>query len=468
MKFGGSCLKDSISFERSLNAVKKFKDNKLILVCSALSGITNFLIDISLEIENRSCKPEEKIEFLRIKHEKLAKEVIHNDKYLKDCLSFTDTCLKRLQNTLLGVYEIGSTTRSTDFILSFGERLSTYIFYDFLKAHGFNIEYKSADEFIYTNMEYKNQLPLFDKTKEAILLELKESLENNVWSVITGYIARNIRGNVTTLGRGGSDLTTTLLGYSLKDLNEDIKIILWKDVPGLLTADPKIEKNAKLIKRISFNEAREMAYFGSRILHPLCIIPAQKVGIPIEIRNFNDQDSKLFTTICELKDTFQKHKDYPLKAITSSDAVMITISGDAMVSLPGSAARIFSIMGNNNINVIMISQSSSENNITLLVEDKEDAVIRAKKALESSEFFRKEFFNIKIEENISLIAVVGSMAYIPGVAGKLFSLMGDNNINIRAIAQGSSELNISFVISRDQRSKAINIIHKGFELDKGD
>jgi len=467
MKFGGSCLKDSKSFMKSLHAVNKFKENSLILVCSALSGITNYLIETSSEIENRTCIPEEKIRYLKNKHETLVKEVIEDEKYLNECLNFIDESLKRLQNTLYGVYEIGATTRSTDFILSFGERLSTYIFYEFLKYKGYEVEYKSADEFIYTNMAYKNQLPLLEKSKNAILVSFKDVIKEKV-CIVTGYISRNIRGHVTNLGRGGSDLTATILGYSLKDLENDIKIILWKDVPGLLTANPKIEKNARLIKEISFEEAREMAYFGSKVLHPLCIIPAQKAKIPIEIRNFNDQDSIDYTTIGDFKGANEVHKLYPVKAITSSDAAMITISGEAMVSLPGTAARIFGVMGDNNINVIMISQSSSENNITFLVEDKEDEVIRAKKALENSEFFGKNYFDIKVDEDVSLIAVVGPMAYIPGIAGKLFSLMGNNKINIRAIAQGSSELNISFVINRESCKKAINIIHEGFELHKGD
>ncbi len=468
MKFGGSCLKNSNSFNNSLHAVNKFIDNKLVLVCSAISGITNYLIETSAEIENRTCKPEEKIEYLKNIHETLANDIIKNKEYLAECLEYINNSLERLKNTLYGVYEIGATTRSTDFILSFGERLSTYIFYEFLRDNGLNVEYKSADKFIYTNMEYKNQLPLLEKSKEAILTEFKDSINKSKICVVTGYISRNIRGNVTTLGRGGSDLTATILGYSLKELDNDVKIILWKDVPGLLTANPKIEKNAKLIREISFDEAREMAYFGSKVLHPLCIIPAQKAKIPIEIRNFNDQNSDDYTTIGDFKEPPQIHKEHPIKAITSSNAAMITVSGEAMVSLPGTAARIFTIMGENNVNVIMISQSSSENNITFLVEDKEDEIKRAKEALENSEFFGKEFFNIKIEENVSLIAVVGPMAYIPGVAGKLFSLMGDNNINIRAIAQGSSELNISFVIKREECERAIRIIHKGFGLDKGD
>lgn len=466
MKFGGSCLKDAESFKKSVNAVKKFSKNKLVIICSALSGVTNYLLETSVGIENKIFEPKERIEYLKKKHIDLAKAVIQDEECLRECMDFIDQTLIRLQNTLFGIYEIGTTTRSLDFVLSFGERLSTYIFYGYLKCNGLKAAFKSADEFIYTNMEYKNQLPLFEKSKKAILDHFSDAITKNICCVVTGYISRNIRGNVTTLGRGGSDLTATIMGYSLKDLDEDVKIILWKDVPGLLTANPKVEKNARLIEKISFNEAREMAFFGSKILHPLCIIPAQKSEIPIEIRNFHDQDAEIFTTIGEFQDHFDEHKKSPVKAITSSNAAMITVSGEAMVSLPGTAARIFSIMGDNDINVIMISQSSSENNITFLVEDKEDEIVRAKEALENSEIFGKKFFDIKIEEEVSLIAVVGPMAYIPGVAGKLFGLMGENGINIRAIAQGSSELNISFVINRDQCDKAIRVIHEGFELEK--
>jgi len=278
--------------------------------------------------------------------------------------------------------------------------------------------------------------------------------------VVTGFFARDIKGNVTLLGRGGSDFTATIIAYSLKNGDSDVKVILWKDVDGLLTANPKLEPSAHLIRDISYSEAKELAFFGAKLLHPLCIFPAEKKNIPVEIRNFENFNPERYTRISK----GIKTRESVVKAIADMrNVTMITVEGEAMVSRPGTAAKLFDLMGKNNVNIIMISQASSENNITFLVSDEDKK--RAIKALNWSPFFGKEWVNIEMEDDVSLLSIVGAgMKNTYGVAGRICSALGRAKVNIRAISQGSSELNISLVVSRKDLKKAVQAIHKEFNL----
>ncbi len=458
-KFGGSCLKDASSFKKTLTILEKFRDNKLIFVCSALSKMTDYLLETAEGVSDRHFEVEDRLAAIKKRHIELVDEVISDTNYRDEAIKFIDSTLKRLSNTLYGVWEIGLTNRSLDFILSFGERLSTYIYYTYLKAKGEPVEFFSGDTLIYTNGAFNNALPLFSLTEKTIQEKIEPVLQAGKFPIVTGYISTDTEGHITTLGRGGSDLTATLLAYSLHIPRRETVVILWKDVDGLLTAHPKMEPEAKLIRNISYSEARELAFFGSKILHPLCIFPMEKKDIPIQIRNFHNPDQKEFTTI----EASQEKISGIVKAITFQDASMITVESDAMVSLPGTAAKVFEILGDANINVAMISQGSSENNITFLVERKFGE--RAKEALRKSKFFGQQWFNIKVENNITLLAIVGAgMAYTPGVAGRIFTALGAAGVNVRAIAQGSSEINISIAIESKDTKQAIHAIHKEFKL----
>jgi aspartate kinase len=455
-KFGGSCLKDSKSFEKTLKIVEKYKKDKLIFVCSALSNVTDFLLEAADGIAAHKFEVEEKIESLRTRHLNLINEVLTNEKIKADATNWLNNNLKRLSNMLYGVSEVGLMPRFQDFIASFGERLSTYIYYCYLKTKGKPVVFFSGDELIYTNT---NALPIFDLTEKTIQEKVEPILQEDKYPVMTGYIAADKEKHVTTLGRGGSDLTATLLAYSLHIPRRKVVVILWKDVDGLLTANPKLETKAKLIQHISYAEAREMAYFGSKILHPLCIFPLEKREIPILLRNFDDPDKPEFTTV----EVTKEKKSGIVKAISVQDSAMITVESDAMVSLPGTAAKVFEILGGSNVNVIMISQGSSENNITFLVEGKMGE--KAKEVLRSSKFFGEQWFNIKLDNNVALLAIVGAgMAYTPGVAGRIFSALGRAGVNVRAIAQGSSEINISVAIESKDVKQAVHAIHEEFQL----
>jgi aspartate kinase len=258
------------------------------------------------------------------------------------------------------------------------------------------------------------------------------------------------------LGRGGSDFTATIIANVLAS-SHDPEVWFWKDVDGLLTANPKIEPEAKLIEDISYDEAKELAYFGSKVLHPLCLRMTREKDIPVQIRNFNKTLDAPFTRISKLK---HEACDIVKSIACVEKCEMITLQGAAMVSLPGIAARLFSIMAREKINIMFISQASSENNITFVVSQQEGKI--AIKALFEDVDFGKAWFDISREET-SLIAVVGhGMACQHGVAGKVFTSLGDAGVNVRAIAQGSSELNISIIIAPKDLVAAIHAIHQRF------
>lgn len=346
-----------------------------------------------------------------------------------------------------------------DYVVSFGERLSTYLFTCFLKAQGMNAVYFSGDSLIMTTGEFGNAMPLMEKTRVKMRLAILPSLQDGVIPIVTGFYAENEDHLITTLGRGGSDFTATIIANALAEDYEP-EVIFWKDVDGLLTANPNIEPDATLIDEISYDEAKELAFFGSKILHPVCLRMAMDRDIPVQIRNFCIFCKSLdmsFTTISKYK----KKAGEIIKSIACLEkCAMITLQGAAMVSLPGIAARLFAIMAREKINIILISQASSENNITFVVSQQDGKA--AVKALKDSKFFGKQWFDI-ISEDMSLIAAVGhGMAFQAGVAGKIFTALGDANVNVRAIAQGSSELNISILIDPKDLTTAIHAMHEKF------
>jgi len=456
MKIGGSCLRNAEDFDKIVQIIKNYHSRyKLVLVVSALSGVTDLLIQTA----KRSEKKEDYNDLLngiKVKHEKIVKEILKD--YHIPVIEYLEDNIKEIEKRLEDCVEYGLSCAKLDSITSYGEILSTFILSNYLKNRGINTVYLPANSFLVTDDVYNDALPLFDITKKMVKYKVIPILEKGFIPIITGFIARNKEGHITTLGRGGSDFTATILAHCLKKDDNDVRIILWKDVSGVMTASPKFEPNAKIIDTLTYAEAKELAYFGAKLLHPRCIYAVEDLKIPIEIRNF-DKETNEHTLIVDKR---EEHSIVTGLAQIENVA-MITVEGEAMVSIPGTAAKIFDLMGANNINVLMISQASSENNITFLVTlDDGD---RAKDLLIQSPLFGKKWFKIKRELNVSLVAVVGeNMGGTPGVAGRIFSALGKKKINIRAIAQGSSEINVSFIILRKDLRRTINILAREFDL----
>lgn len=461
MKFGGSCLKNKDSFQQIAKIVKHYlAHSRVITVTSALNGITDKL----LEFYTKSCSEDNEcnliIEEINNIHIKLIYAILDEDSaQFHQSRSFLQKNIEELIQLGQVIRLIRPSLDIQDLISSYGEKLSTFILSQFLKSIDLRSHYYSSDTLIITDDNFSRALPLLEETEALIKEKFVPSLENNATDIhcITGYFGSTTDKKITTLGRGGSDLTAAIIAYSLRTAC-NCKIIYWKDVKGILNADPNLSDKTDLLKQISYVEAKELSFFGSKILHPLCLDINEKGNIPSEIRSFEDPESNEYTTIT--REIIQDEKI--VKAITSIYQLsMVTIIGDTMIPLSGTASKLFSLLGNNNINLVFISQSSSENNITFGI-DFEDSK-KVSFLLRNSELFGKQWFKIKIDNEISLVAVIGAgLLHTPGIAGKVFTSLGDNNINIKAIAQGSSELNFTAIIDRSNCKKAIKVLYNAF------
>jgi aspartate kinase len=463
MKFGGSCLQDAESFSQTIKIIQKYiKKSKLIIVTSALKGITDKLIDFY----KKSCEEASDCEYILENiyniHKNLIDEIINENKpEYNDTLDFLDENIEELSQLGRIIKLLRPSMDIQDIVVSYGEKLSTFIFSQYLNSQdsGMRSQFVSSDEIIVTDDNFGRALPLLEESEELIINKVIPLLHSPKLDLIcvTGFYGSTKDKKITTLGRGGTDLTAAIVAYCLKP-KYNTKVIYWKDVQGFLNADPRIASKTALLENISYVEAKELAFFGSKVLHPVCLDVNEKRSIPSEIRSFENPESKEFTTIT--KEVIKDEKI--IKAITSIERLsMVTIESGTMISLPGTVSKLFSLLGDNNITIRFISQSSSENNITFGI-DIDDAM-KVSFLLRNSELFGKQWFNIKIDHDISLIAVIGAgMLHTPGIAGKVFTTLGNNKINVRAIAQGSSELNITIIIERKDCKNAVNVLYDAF------
>ena len=463
MKFGGSCLKDEESFKHTVSIIKKYlKKSKLIIVTSAINGITDQLMEFYKKSNDLDINGDLILDQIYERHSKIISEILpENSEYYENNIEFLKQNVRELNNLGRVINLIHPSKNLQDLIVSYGEKLSTFLLCTYLNSLGFKSEFISSDEIIQTDDNFGNAFPLLDDTERLVNERLIPLLNSSSFEIacITGYYGSTKDKKITTLGRGGTDLTAAVLAYSLRTFYR-CKVVYWKDVRGFLNVDPaQLYRNkAVLLRKISYIEAKELAFFGTKVLHPLCLDVSEKGKFPSEIRSFYDPYSDEFTTI-----TNEYIKDATgIKAITYIYRLsMVTIKSGTMISLPKTASKLFSLLDENNITIKFISQSSSENNITFVIHMEDSMNVSS--LLRNSEYFGKQWFSIKIDNNISLIAVIGAgMMYSPGIAGKIFTTLGNNGVNVRAIAQGSSELNFTAIIERENCKKAINVLYDAF------
>ena len=462
MKFGGSCLQDARSYNQTIKIIKNYiGKSKLVIVASAMKNITDKLIDFYTKSCNEDLECEVILNEINTIHWNLIDKIIESNtlEYEKS-ITFLKKNIEELTQLGFVIQLIRPSTDIQDLIISYGEKLSTFILTQYLNSNGIDSDYVPSNEIIITDDNFGNAMPILEVTEEFTLEKLIPTLnsERNPTLCVTGFFGSTKDDKkITTLGRGGTDLTAAVLAYALRN-SFQCNVIYWKDVKGLLDADPKIVKKASLIKNISYIEAKELAFFGAKVLHPLCLEVNKKGNIPSEIRSFNDPDSGEFTMIT--KEIVKEGN--VIKAITSIYEIsMVTVEGDTMVPLPGAASKLFSLLGDNNVDLVFISQSSSENNLTFGIQFEDSKKVSF--LLRNSDLFGKSWFRIKIDNDISLVAVIGAgILHTPGIAGKVFTTLGDNKINILAIAQGSSELNFTAIIERKDCKKAINVLYDAF------
>ncbi|MGK0421533.1 MAG: aspartokinase/homoserine dehydrogenase 1 [Polaribacter sp.] len=452
LKFGGSSVANSENIQKVLAIVaSESKNHKIAVVVSAfgkttdklLAAANSALVDIQIT--------KEILETVKAVHYQIIDALIVTN---KTAVSNEVTYLfDRLSSMFEGVFLLQELSNKTlGKVCSFGERLSSYIIANAAKEI-FDAAHKESRELIITNDYYLNAQVNFKITNEKINSFFKEN--KHQVTVLGGFISSNISGEVTTLGRGGSDFSASIYAAALNA--EELQI--WTDVPGMFTANPRVVKQAYPISEISYEEAMELSHFGAKVLYPPTIQPALRKGIPIRIKNtFNP--AQLGTLICK-----NPKNGNEVKGISHiEDISLITLEGGGMVGIPGFSKRLFETLSQQKINVVFITQASSEHSICVGVYENDAS--KAKELLDetfSSEIERKKIKPIIVENNLAIIAVVGeSMKNHQGLSGQMFSALGQNNVNIRAIAQGSSEKNISAVINKKDAKKALNILHEQF------
>ncbi len=455
MKFGGSCLRDKEAFNKILKITSIYNDVKKVYVSSAFNGITDLLLKTANTLEDDK-ETDKNMALIEKRHIDIIEQIFAEDSehYLK-VKDWIDEKLSELEDRFADIKEFGLEPYYKDYILSFGEILSTYILNHFLLSNGLDSEFIATNKLIITNDDFNNAYPLYNLTNariERLLIPLIENPKKDTIVCLTGFIGRNKLGVTTTLGRGGSDYTATILARGLYEVGNDknIKIILWKDVDGLLAIDPKFISSPSLIKNLDYAEAKHIANFGAKILHPKCLEAIESYKIPLEIRNFDKPLETNFTEISEITD-----KDH-IKGISAVEfATIITVISGSMVDVPGILAKIFKVMSKNKISVSLVAQSSSEISTSFIIkeEDSEKAIT----ALKSADFL-SEFFKIKWEQ-IAVINITGLKILETKTKAEIFNALDKKKIKVRAISQSYDELNLSIVVDRNRLSEAINIIH---------
>jgi len=445
MKFGGTSIDTGENIRNVANIVKNNskKGHKILVVVSALAGITNQLIHEAEEVkEGKEERIQEFIKELTEKHLQAIDKAIENKKLKNETEVDVKKIIEELEKILIGICYVGELTLKTkDQVLSFGERLAALIVSATLRDYNLESQYFSGKKAgIVTDSKFGEANPLMNFTTHQ------------------AFIAANQDGVVTTLGRGGSDYTATILGVAL-DVDE---VWIWTDVDGIMTSDPKIISDAKTLIGLSYGEAAEMAIFGAKAMHPRALEPIIKKQIPVRIRNvFNPKNpGTLISEGAEVKSI------EVVKAIALiTDVSMINIRGAGMVGAPGSYAKIFKILGKNNINIMMVSTAVSEANISIII--KRNQLEKAISTLEIALLGKGLGNKVTSEDDVCVIAAMGAnMKGSLGVASRIFTAVAKKKINIHMIAQGSSELNISFVVKERDGPTAVNAIHEEFNLSK--
>ncbi len=456
LKFGGSSLASPFNVEEVANIIIKAtkESEKVAVVVSAFGGATDSLIEmghLAARGENRYL---ELFDELEVRHINAAKALVA-DGELRDCIfkNIKDT-LSELADILHGAYLVKELSpRTLDFVMSFGELLSAYILSEAIKNLGGDAEFLDTRRLIKTDNSFGKARVYFDRSYQNIqeFFEGHERLQ-----IATGFIASTFQNETTTLERGGSDYTAALLGCALSASCIEI----WTDVDGVMTADPRKVCKAFPISTMTYEEAMEMSHFGARVLHPPTMHPAVEKEIPIHIHN--TFSPSLPGTIISSE---SKSNGHMIKGISSIDHIaLLRIQGGGMIGIAGIAQRLFTALARKKVNIILITQASSEHSICIAVEPEIASV--AKREIEeefSLEIYAHQIDEVVVEDNLSIVAVVGeNMRQFQGIAGRLFSTLGKNGVNVIAIAQGSSELNISIVIKKSDELKSLNVLHDAF------
>ena len=456
LKFGGTSVGSAKNISKVIKIVKEESASENIaVVVSAVGGITDKLLIAADKAINKDHSYKEDFEALRLKHIEVIDGLLTGEVH-EITTDIVLNHLSRLEKLLDGVYLINELSpKTTDKLLSFGELISSLIIYEAMKSKGVNVQLKNSQNLIVTDSNFTNAAVNFEETNANITTYFESN--QKMVTILPVFISKSENDEITTLGRGGSDYTAAILAAAL---NASV-LQIWTDVSGMFTTNPKMVKNAKPINKLSYLEAIELSHFGAKVLYPPTVQPVLRKDIPLLIKNTlaPKDPGTLITKIVE-----NGHQS-PIKGISNiNDVSLLTLQGNGMVGIPGFSKRLFETLAHSKINVIIITQASSEHSICIGIADKDAPLAKA--------VIDKEFENeislfkidpLGIESHLSIVAVIGDkMKSHQGISGKMFSTLGKNNVNIRAIAQGASERNITAVISESDVKKALNCLHEQF------
>jgi len=466
MKFGGTSLGSAAALRQVARIVQKARslDDEVVLVVSAMNGITDLLLGSAWRAEAGDVQAAlQAHQQMRARHEEVLEDLLAGSRRLEPVLAEINALLNEFEALCRSIHVLGELTpRALDVVAGMGERLSARQVAALLNHYGMAAQPMDATQIIVTDDSYGSASPLMSPTAERCRSLIPPLLLQGIIPVVTGFIGATEAGIPTTLGRGASDYSATILGRAL---SVD-QVWIWTDVNGVMTADPRVVPQARTLGRLSYSEVGEMAYFGAKVLHSQAIRPAKQAGIPLRILNTFEPEHA-GTLISEEGDS----SGQTVKAITAIRQLsLITVEGAGMMGVPGVAARTFGAVAHTGTSVLMISQSSSEQSICFAVPTPEARQVLA--ALEKEmarELERRDIERIWSQDDIVILAVVGAgMKGTPGIAARIFGALGKHRINVIAIAQGSSEYNISLVLSRSDADAALRGIHDEFSLMHGE
>lgn len=461
LKFGGTSVKDAESMHRVLSIIRNRLDRNPLVVVSALSGVTDNLIhcaEAAHQGREQAAKERFDAEIVSL-HRNLVNTLIHDPEQRALLWGEMESNLEEIRLLFHGLSILGELTpRSLDAVVSYGERLSTIILAGFLSENGIPARWLDVRQVLITDDLYNKANPLMDISRVRANEIIVPLLGQGNAVVTQGFIGASREGHTTTLGRGGSDYSAAILG-ALLDADE---IEIWTDVSGVMTADPRVVPEARTILELSYIEASELSYFGAKVLHPKTIWPAVEKNIPIRILNTFQPEHPGTRIVKE-----PKENGTSVKAITAiKNLCIITVEGRGMQGVPGVAARVFSAVARESVNLLMITQSSSEQSISFVIE--QDASNRTIRALEDAfdiEIARHQIDRVDSQNGVVIVAAVGAgMKGTPGIAAKVFGALATARINVISIAQGSSEYNLSFVVLNKDADDAVRQIHREFQL----
>ena len=463
MKFGGTSVGTAAAIGRTVGILAEGRDAGIaqVAVVSAMGGVTNMLLNEATSAAGGDREAPARLrEGMRERHFAAIDELVGSEERRQVSRAAIDDLCERCGRLIESVHVLRDlSTRSSDLIVSFGERMSSVVVAAALEEHGVPSVNVDSDRVIVTDDSFGGANPLLEQTRERAAQVLQPLLDAGTLPVVTGFFGASESGATTTLGRSGSDYSASILGNALS-VDE---IVIWTDVDGVMTADPRLVPDARTLPAISFSEATELAYFGAKVIHPRTMQPAAELNIPIWIKNTFNKDHP-GTRIGP-----EPAENGAVKGITAIPNVsVITVEGSGFLGVASITGRVFGAIGRAGINVFMISQASSQHSLSFIVPNADGpSALRVLETELELELHRQTVLSISANPDLAAIAVVGAgMRGTPGVAGCVFQTLGNEHINIVAIAQGSSELNISCIISMADLPRAVPALHQAFNLGK--